>query len=63
MGITTETEAPGYEPHDVSLTFSKRYGVCRDKAALLAVMLRAAGFDAFPVLIMAIESCGCVPVG
>ncbi|MEK7949299.1 DUF3857 domain-containing protein [Luteolibacter soli] len=53
MGITTETEAPGYEPHDVSLTFSKRYGVCRDKAALLTVMLRAAGFDAFPVLIMA----------
>jgi len=52
MGITTETEAPGYEPHDVSLTFSKRYGVCRDKAALLAVMLRAAGFDAYPVLIM-----------
>ncbi|HEY1120437.1 MAG TPA: DUF3857 and transglutaminase domain-containing protein, partial [Haloferula sp.] len=53
MGITTETEAPGYEPHDVSLTFSKRYGVCRDKAALLTVMLRAAGFDAYPVLIMA----------
>lgn len=52
MGITTETDAPGYEPHDVSLTFSKRYGVCRDKAALLAVMLRAGGFDAYPVLIM-----------
>lgn len=52
MGITTETDAPGYEPHDVSLTFSKRYGVCRDKAALLAVMLRAAGFEAYPVLIM-----------
>lgn len=53
MGITTETEAPGYEPHDVSMTFGKRYGVCRDKAALLTVMLRAAGFDAYPVLIMA----------
>lgn len=51
MGITPEAEAPGYEPHDVSLTFENRYGVCRDKAALLAAMLRMAGFEAFPVLI------------
>lgn len=51
MGITVETEAPGYEPHDVQLTFDKRHGVCRDKAALLVVMLRLAGFQAFPVLI------------
>lgn len=51
MGITIEDEAPGYEPHDVSLTFDNRYGVCRDKAALLAAMLRMAGFDARPVLI------------
>lgn len=51
MGITVENEAPGYEPHDVSLTFDNRYGVCRDKAALLAAMLRLAGFDACPVLI------------
>ncbi|MCX7591887.1 MAG: DUF3857 domain-containing protein, partial [Kiritimatiellae bacterium] len=26
MGITTETEAPGYEPHDVRITFENRYG-------------------------------------
>jgi len=51
MGITLEDEAPGYEPHDVSLTFHNRYGVCRDKAALLVSMLRLAGFDAYPVLI------------
>ncbi len=51
MGITTETVAPGYEPHDVELTFANRYGVCRDKAALLVAMLRLAGFDARPVLI------------
>lgn len=51
MGITIEDEAPGYEPHDVCLTFDNRYGVCRDKAALLAAMLRQAGFDAYPVLI------------
>jgi transglutaminase-like putative cysteine protease len=51
MGLTIESEAPGYEPHDVSLTFDNRYGVCRDKAALLVSMLRLAGFDAYPVLI------------
>ena len=51
MGITTETEAPGYEPHDVRLTFDNRYGVCRDKAALLVEMLRIAGLEARPVLI------------
>ncbi|MDZ8119847.1 DUF3857 domain-containing protein [Pontiella agarivorans] len=53
MGITTEDEAPGYEPHDVSMTFSNRYGVCRDKAALLAAMLRDVDVEAFPVIIMA----------
>lgn len=51
MGITTETEAPGYEPHDVKITFENRYGVCRDKAALLVAMLRMAGFQAYPVLL------------
>ncbi len=53
MGITTENEAPGYEPHDVSITFENRYGVCRDKAALLAAMLRLVDIEAFPVIIMA----------
>ncbi len=53
LGVMAEAEAPGYEPHDVSLTFNQRYGVCRDKCALLASMLRLAGVDAFPVLIMA----------
>ena len=51
MGITAENVAPGYEPHDVCMTFSNRYGVCRDKAALLVAMLRLAGFEAYPVLI------------
>ena len=53
MGITTETTAPGYEPHDVSITFGNRYGVCRDKAALLVAMLRLADLPAYPVLIHA----------
>lgn len=53
MGITTEKEAPGYEPHDVSITFGNKYGVCRDKAALLVAMLRIAGLQGFPVLVHA----------
>ena len=51
MGLTLEDESPGYAPHDVHLTFDNRYGVCRDKAALLVAMLRIAGFEAYPVLI------------
>ena len=51
MGITTEKVSPGREPHPVSQTFEAKYGVCRDKAALLTAMLRLAGIEAFPVLI------------
>ncbi|MGN0847771.1 MAG: DUF3857 domain-containing protein [Kiritimatiellia bacterium] len=53
MGLTLEDDAPGYEPHDVAITFDNRYGVCRDKAALLAALLRIAGMKAYPVLIHA----------
>ena len=51
MGRTPETDRPGFEPHDVKLTFDKKYGVCRDKAALLVTMLREAGLNSYPVLI------------
>jgi transglutaminase-like putative cysteine protease len=51
MGLTPEQDRPGFEPHDVCMTFSKQYGVCRDKAALLVAMLRAAGLNAYPVLV------------
>jgi transglutaminase-like putative cysteine protease len=51
MGLTPEKNRPGFEPHDVCLTFDKKYGVCRDKAGLLVAMLRLAGFRAYPVLI------------
>ncbi len=53
MGLTLEDVSPGYAPHDVDVTFDNRYGVCRDKAALLVAMLRVAGFEAYPVLIHA----------
>src|SRR5437879_2302876 len=45
MGLTPEKDRPGFEPHDVKLTFNNKYGVCRDKAALLVAMLHAAGFQ------------------
>jgi transglutaminase-like putative cysteine protease len=51
MGLTPEKDRPGFEPHDVKLTFDKKYGVCRDKAALLVSLLRLAGLNAYPVLI------------
>lgn len=51
MGLTPEKDRPGFEPHDVCMTFDKKYGVCRDKAGLLVSMLRLAGFHAYPVLI------------
>ena len=51
MGLTPEKDRPGFEPHDVRLTFEKKYGVCRDKAALLVSLLRVAGLKAYPVLI------------
>ena len=51
MGLTPEKDRPGYEPHDVCVTLAKQYGVCRDKAALLVAMLRAAGLNAYPVLV------------
>lgn len=50
MGLTPEKDRPGFEPHDVKLTFNNKYGVCRDKAALLVSMLGAAGFHSYPVL-------------
>lgn len=51
MGLTLEDTSPGYTPHDVDITFDNRYGVCRDKAALLVALLRIAGLEAYPVLI------------
>ncbi len=51
LGVDKETYKPGYEPHDVTYTFSTLGGVCRDKAALLVAMLRIAGISSDPILI------------
>ena len=42
-----------YQPHDAADVFASRYGDCKDKHTLLAAMLKAAGFEASPVLINA----------
>lgn len=51
VGLTEEKDRPGFEPHDVKLTFDRKGGVCRDKAALLVSLLRTAGLNSYPVLI------------
>lgn len=40
----------GITPHDVRETFKAQCGVCKDKSALLAVMLETAGFEAYVAL-------------
>jgi hypothetical protein len=53
LGVDREKGKPGFEPHDVTYTFSTRGGVCRDKSALLVAMLREAGIPSDPILIAA----------
>ena len=45
MGLTPEKDRPGFEPHDVKITFGKKYGVCRDKAALLVSHAQDGGLE------------------
>ena len=41
----------GFKPYKVSQVLSRRFGDCKDKAALLVVLLREAGIDAEMVLL------------
>lgn len=41
----------GYQPHPASEIFKNKYGDCKDKAILFVTMLKAAGIEAFAVLI------------
>jgi hypothetical protein len=41
----------GYQPHPAPEIFKNKYGDCKDKAILFIAMLKAAGIEAFPVLI------------
>jgi transglutaminase-like putative cysteine protease/tetratricopeptide (TPR) repeat protein len=40
-----------YLPHVPSEVFRKRYGDCKDKAYLLVTLVRAMGYEAYPVLV------------
>jgi tetratricopeptide (TPR) repeat protein/transglutaminase-like putative cysteine protease len=40
-----------YEPHAADEVLDNEYGDCKDKHTLLAALLKAAGFDAWPALI------------
>ena len=42
-----------YKPHAAEEVLDNEYGDCKDKHTLLAALLKAAGFDAWPVLIHA----------
>lgn len=50
VGTKMSGKKGGYEPFPATKTFRDKYGVCRDKACLLAAMLRKAGFDSYTVL-------------
>ncbi len=50
---TTRGVCEGYTMHAGEETFRDRGGVCKDKAGMAVTMLRAAGFDAYPVMTMA----------
>lgn len=41
----------GFQPHPAAEVFLHRYGDCKDKATLLAVMLAEAGIQSMPVLV------------
>lgn len=43
----------GFTLHKGSMDFNDRCGVCKDKAGMLVTMLRAAGFESYPVMTMA----------
>ncbi len=40
-----------YQPHSAETVMDNQYGDCKDKHTLLATMLKAAGYDAWPALI------------
>jgi hypothetical protein len=50
---TTRGVKEGYTLHTGDETFRDRGGVCKDKAGMAITMLRAAGFDTYPVMTQA----------
>lgn len=54
-------EGEGYTVHKTDEIFAERAGVCKDKAAVLVSMLRAAGFETYFILTLAMEQAVDVP--
>ena len=48
--VAIEVGIGGYQPHPAGSVLSNRYGDCKDKATLLATMLRKIGVDSYYVL-------------
>jgi hypothetical protein len=49
--MAVELGIGGFQPHPAPDTFSHRYGDCKDKATLLASMLREVGIDSYLVIV------------
>ncbi len=49
--VAVEVGVARRRPNDPAVVFSRRYGDCKDKAALLTTLLRAAGVQAHPTLV------------
>lgn len=58
---TSRGMAEGYTIHTCQETFHDRAGVCKDKAGMLAGMLRVAGFDSFVCMTMARQRVDRIP--
>lgn len=48
-----EIGASSEKPADPSIVFARRFGDCKDKSLLFVTILRALGFEAYPVLVNA----------
>ena len=58
---TSRGRCEGYTLHRGTETFRDRGGVCKDKAGMLITMLRAAGYESYPVLTQAGSGVEFVP--
>ncbi|MBN1257567.1 MAG: DUF3857 domain-containing protein [Planctomycetes bacterium] len=51
QNVAWEFGIHGYKPYKTSTVFSRGFGDCKDKTALICVMARELGFQAWPVLL------------
>jgi hypothetical protein len=49
--VAIELGIGGYQPHSAADVFTHRYGDCKDKATLMAAMLKEVGIDSYYVVI------------